>query len=231
MTGTRGVGRVKNALLLARAGLSFVDLVKNIDHLDRVFAIADALASANVEELEAMCVTLRKDPGGPAAFAEKPRLRVDLPALSELPPGTLGRVFAEHLRANGLDPASIPTLPARTDVEFLRAHLYETHDVWHAVTGFGADPAGELGLQAFYAAQTPSNLSTLLISIGLLNTAFYAREDRNRRFEAIARGWNMGRRARRLFGTRWSELWTRPISEVRATFGIEPYVEDRPAAA
>src|SRR5579862_8687147 len=106
MTTTRGIGRVKNALLLGRAAVSFVDLVKNIDHLDRVFEMADALASGNVEELEAMCVTLRKDPGGPAAFAEKPRLRVDLPALSKLPQGTLGRVFAEHLKANGLDPAS-----------------------------------------------------------------------------------------------------------------------------
>ena len=231
MTVNTAMLRVKNAILLGRAAVSFVDLVKNLDHLDRVFEISDAVASASVAELEAMCAKLSSDPGGAAAFADKPRLRVDLPALSRLPAGTLGRAFAEHLLANGLDPASIPTLPAQTDVDYLRAHFYETHDVWHAVTGFGADPAGELGLQAFYAAQTPSNLSTLLISIGLLNTAFFAREDRDRRFEAIARGWTMGKRATRLFGMRWDRLWTRPVSDVRAQLGIEPYVETLRAAA
>jgi ubiquinone biosynthesis protein Coq4 len=32
---------------------------------------------------------------------------------------------------------------------------YETHDIWHVVTGFHTDVAGELGLQAFYLAQFP----------------------------------------------------------------------------
>ncbi len=224
-------GRVKNVLLLGRAAVSFVDLVKNIDHLDRVFEIADALSEGNAEELEKMRVEFAKDPRGAAAFADKPRLRVDLPALSRMPAGTLGRTFAEHLLANGLDPSAIPTLPDRTDVEFMRAHLYETHDVWHAVTGFGADPAGELGLQAFYAAQTPGGLPFLLLSVGLLNTAFFAIEDRDRRFEAISQGWRMGRRSRSLFGTRWDELWSRPVAEVRASFAVEPYVEALAAAA
>ena len=224
------VGRVKNMLLLGRAAVSFVDLVKHIDHLDRVFEIADALSEGNAEELEKMCATFAQDPAGAAALAGKHRLRVDLPALSLLPAGTFGRVFAEHLIANGLDPTAIPTLPAQTDVEFMRAHLYETHDVWHAVTGFAADPAGELGLQAFYAAQTPGGLPFLLLSVGLLNTAFFAMEDRDRRFEAISQGWRMGRRARSLFGARWDELWSRPIAEVRALFGVEPYAEI-PAAA
>jgi ubiquinone biosynthesis protein Coq4 len=223
--------RMKDAVLLARAAYSFFDLVRHPEHLDRVFEIADALSDSHPKELEAMRVEFARDARGAAALADKPRLRVDAGALSKLPAGTLGRVFAEHLRKNGLDPASIPTLPAETETAFMRAHLYETHDVWHAVTGFGADPAGELGLQAFYAAQTPGNLPLLLLAVGLLNTGFFAMADRERRLEAISRGWAMGRRARPFFGVRWDELWARPVSEVRASLGVESYGETVTAAA
>jgi ubiquinone biosynthesis protein Coq4 len=125
------------------------------------------------------------------------------------------------MRANGLDPAAIPSLEARDDLEFIRAHLFETHDVWHAVTGFGTDVAGELGLQAFYAAQAPGGLPLALMAMGLLNTAFYAPGEREARLDAITRGWEMGRQARPLFGTRWDQLWETPMVEVREWAGIE----------
>jgi ubiquinone biosynthesis protein Coq4 len=35
----------------------------------------------------------------------------------------------------------------------------------------------------------------------------------------------MGKRARPLFGTRWDELWTTPVAEVRRSLGVEPYRE------
>ncbi len=215
--------RIKDAVLLARATYSFLDLVRHPEHLDRVFALADALSESHTEVLDAMRDVFARDPRGAAAIADKPRLGVDLRELERQPAGSLGRVFADHLRKNGLDPASIPTLAAETDIAFVRAHLYETHDVWHAVTGFGADPAGELGLQAFYAAQTPGNLPLLLLAVGLLNTGLFSIADRDRRLEAISRGWAMGRRARPLFGVRWDELWDRPVSEVRAMFAVEPF--------
>jgi ubiquinone biosynthesis protein COQ4 len=215
--------RIKDAVLLARAAYSFVDLVRHPEHLDRVFEMADALSESHTEVLDAMRDVFARDPRGAAAIAHKPRLRVDLRGLERQPAGSLGRVFADHLRKNGLDPTSIPTLAAETDIAFVRAHLYETHDVWHAVTGFGADPAGELGLQAFYAAQTPGNLPLLLMAVGLLNTGLFCMTDRERRLDAISQGWAMGRRARPLFGARWDELWDRPVGEVRAMFAVEPF--------
>ncbi len=32
-------------------------------------------------------------------------------------------------------------------------HLYQTHDIWHVVTGWGNDLPGEVGLGGFYSAQ------------------------------------------------------------------------------
>jgi ubiquinone biosynthesis protein Coq4 len=219
----RVLDAARDRIAMARTAYSFVDLVKHPDHLDRVFEISDGMVKRRNEVLEVMAAHFASDAGGATAMAERTRLRVDLGELRELPEGTLGRVFADHMIANGLDPASIPTLPAGDDLEFIRAHLYETHDVWHAVTGFGTDVAGELGLQAFYAAQAPGGLPWMLLAMGFLNTALYAMGEREKRFDAVARGWEMGRRARPLFGTRWDTLWATPIAEVRRALRVDPY--------
>jgi len=220
----RALPALRDRIAFARTLVSFVDLVKHPDHLDRVFEIADGMVSQRTEVLGAMADHFRREPRGAAALRDRPRLRFDLAALGRLPEGSTGRVFADHMRRNGLDPADIPTLTVGDELDFVRAHLYETHDVWHAVTGFDTDVAGELGLQAFYAAQGPGGLPWMLLAMGFLNTALYSMDDRDRRFDAIARGWEMGKRARPLFGVRWDELWTTPIEEVRRTLGVEPYV-------
>jgi ubiquinone biosynthesis protein COQ4 len=222
---------IKDRLLAARAIWSFVDLVRHPEHLDRVFEIADAMSGQRRDVLEKMRDSFAMDPRGAAALRERPRLTARLADLRRLPAGTLGRAYADHMTDNGLDPAAIPTLPSDGEIEFMRAHLYETHDVWHAVTGFRTDVAGELGLQAFYAAQSPGGLPLLLIAMGLLNAALFTVSDRERRFEAIVTGWDMGKRAEPLFGVRWDELWQRPIDEVRVTLGVKPCAEPLSAAA
>jgi ubiquinone biosynthesis protein Coq4 len=222
---------LKNRLLTARAVWSFVDLIRHPEHLDRVFQIADAMSGQSGEVLEAMRDHFAMDPRGAAALRERHRLVVSLDDLQKLAPGTLGRTYADHMRANGLDPAALPTLPSDSDIAFMRAHMYETHDVWHAVTAFGTDVAGELGLQGFYAAQTPGGLPLVLIAMGFLNAVLFARSDRERRFQAVVDGWQMGKRAESLFGVRWDELWARPIDEVRALLGVKPYATALHAAA
>lgn len=211
---------LKNRIDGARALWSFVNLVRHPEHLDRVFEISDKMSRSREDVLREMRDHFAMDPVGAAALREKRRVAARLVELERLPEGSLGRGFAQHLRANGLNPASIPTLPAESELQFMRAHLYETHDVWHAVTGFGADVAGELGLQAFYAAQMPGGLPLMLLAVGFLNTALFSMAERERRLEAIFRGWEMGKRARPLFGVAWGNLWARPLREVRGELGL-----------
>jgi len=222
---------IKNRLLAARALWSFIDLVRHPEHLDRVFEIADAMSGQKRDVLETMRDHFAMDPRGAAALREKPRLATRLADLEGLPRGTLGRTYADHMSENGLDPAAIPVLPSGSELEFLRAHLYETHDIWHVVTGWGTDVAGELGLQAFYAAQHPGGLPLMLIAMGFLNAALFKVSDRNRRFEAVVDGWAMGRRAEALFGVRWDELWGQPIDAVRDLLGVKPHAAALSAAA
>jgi ubiquinone biosynthesis protein Coq4 len=102
-----------------------------------------------------------------------------------------------------------------SDVDYVVAHLYETHDLWHVVTGFDTDPAGEAGLQAFYLAQQRSYLPFFVLSAVLMNTALFAYEEKERRFDALTSGWILGKHAAPLFGLDWQAHLERSLVDVR----------------
>jgi ubiquinone biosynthesis protein COQ4 len=207
---------------------SSIALVRDPRRLDDVFEAAEALGRS--EDLTPMIEAIRGSSAtAAAAFEERPR--IDRNELGALAPGTLGRAFADHLRNNELDPGVFLGRPGATDAEFALAHLYETHDVWHVVTGFATDVAGELGLQAFYVSQFPGKLGKLLIALGLLNGALYEPEDVERRVEAISAGWRAGRRARPLFGIDWSALWHHRLDDLQRGLDLLPSEGDLAAAA
>jgi ubiquinone biosynthesis protein COQ4 len=198
---------------------AFVTLVRDTSALGKVFELREMLQDP--AELDRIVAELSTRPEARRALEERPRLgRVDVDALLRLPEGTLGHAFASHLRRAGLDPAAIPALAARTPQEFVPAHLYETHDVWHAVTAFDADVAGELGLQAFYLAQVAGSLPLAILAAGMLNTMLYRADDAQRRMGEIVRGFRLGKAAKPLFGVPWAELWSTPLADVRRSLGL-----------
>ena len=214
---------MKNPIHIARAIRSGLALAYDPNRLDQVFELFDVSAKLlrDTETSKVIIEALRADPRGASAFVERPRLDVDLPYLRTLTPGTLGFEFAAHMDRLGLDPASIPKIEASDDFAYSIAYLYDTHDVWHVVTGFSTDIAGELGLQTFYFAQFPARLAGLALLGGFANTVFFSFEDRNARMTAITRGWLLGKRAEALFGVRWNDLWTTPLDEVRQLLGLD----------
>lgn len=214
---SRSTTKLKPITLL-RAIAAYARIVRDPNQLAEVFKLSDSLNESHISQR--LVRGLRADEAVARALDARKRVLVDLPALSLLPRGTLGRTYAEFMRANGLVPDALPRLPAKDDGEFLRAHLYETHDMWHAITGFESDVAGELGLQAFYAAQIDGPLAPAILAAGLLNTALFKLDERNARVDAIARGWQGGRHARPLFGFDYASSWAKPIGEVRASLGI-----------
>ncbi len=210
---------MRNPLQTAKAVTAFVRLTLDMGRLAEVFNLGDGLVEDDV--MRAMADTARRDPAGAAALDERYHVHLDLSALRALPDGTLGREYARLMDENGLDPASIPTLPDGTELEFVRAHLYETHDLWHVATGFSTDVAGELGLQAFYQAQLPGKLPAAILASGFLNTLLLNFGDRDRRIGEIARGWLLGRRSRPLFGVRWDDYLPLPLDEARRRLGLD----------
>ncbi|MFO0665604.1 MAG: Coq4 family protein [Polyangiaceae bacterium] len=197
----------------------YLRLAKNPDELDRVFQMRESVVSPAVMKI--MESKLKEDPQGRRAIETNRRLgHFTMRELRALPEGSLGRAYAEFMTENDLSPDAIPRLPETAP--FAEGHLLETHDLWHVITGFGPDVAGEAGLQAVYAAQLPGMLPAALASALLLNAALERSSvGMKRRFDAIARGWLMGQRAKRFFGYDFQANFPRPLSEVRAELGID----------
>jgi ubiquinone biosynthesis protein Coq4 len=163
---------------------------------------------------------LRRDPRIAPAFRDRrPCEPVDLDMLSGKPAGTLGRVLSDHCRMRGLNP-NLGYIPPDGDVDWMLHHIALTHDIWHVVTGWGNDLAGEYGLGGFYMGQlgAPSFFGYLL-GLAALGTALRRRSFQEF-MDAVTAGYEMGRRAEPLFGVDWPPLWDVPLSEIRARFGI-----------
>ena len=212
---------MNKAIGLWKGGMAFLKFVRDPNRLDEVFSFADEVAK-NPQFSQPLIDFYKKDPVGEAAYTNKPRIgNLDLDYLASFPEGSLGREFAEHMRRNNLNPAALPVRKAETDAEYSIAHAYETHDVWHVVTGFATDVPGELGLQAFYLAQAPAQVSSLLLVGGLANGFLYQQADVDARMHEIARGWFLGKKAKSLFGHDWKAMWSIPLAEVRQRLDIQ----------
>ena len=204
---------------VAKALYAWGTLVRDPNQLNKVFELRESMASPEV--MQKMDDFFSQTASGRAALEKRTRLgALSLDALATLDEGSLGHSYAKHMREAGLDPAAIPTLASPDRLTYLSAHLYETHDLWHVVTGFGTDVAGELGLQAFYLAQFPALLSSAILAAGLLNTTLFTPDERERRMEAITLGWRLGRAAKPFFGVAWGELMSKPLSDVRRELGV-----------
>jgi ubiquinone biosynthesis protein Coq4 len=216
MTESLEVKQQREELLLS----AFLEMVRSPDG---DFGVIDRLAqaSSDLESLQLIINFLANEPQGKAAFANYPRLgEVDLEWLALLPSHTLGYAYANHMLQNGLKPLQIK--PSSNDYEFLGAHITETHDIWHVVTGFNTNIIGEIQLEAFYVSQLQASRFWLaLIAKNLLKSVVYDIERSAEYMDAIAQGWMMAKHAKPLFGIDWKSLWSTPLDEVRDVLNIK----------
>ena len=213
---------MQNPFQLIRGIVAFARVVKDPDRLGEVFMFIEKSIEAYPGLVAPVIKAFEQTPYGTKSVREKTRLgRVTLEALERFPDGSLGRAYAKFMRDGNLDPAALPDKPARNEAEYVSAHLTETHDIWHVVTGFGPDRAGELGLQAFYLAQFPSRVAVGILTMGFANALLFEFHDTEKRMDEIVRGWVLGRRAKSLLGVDWKHYFQKPLEEVRAELGID----------
>lgn len=111
-----------------------------------------AKASSDAHSFQLMVEFLSRYPQARLAFQERPRLgKVDLQQLHQLPKNTLGYAFADHMIKNNLTPLQAGEV--NNDYTYLSAHITETHDIWHVVTGSDINITGEIRIEAFSVAQ------------------------------------------------------------------------------
>jgi ubiquinone biosynthesis protein COQ4 len=146
--------------------------------------------------------------------------------LADLPENTLGYQYWAHCTANNIDPAFISIksqkvaqeYPATAEHKFIYDRYRDSHDLWHVVTGWGLDMAGEAGIIAWTYAQT-RNKGYLLIF--LLNAVMCAKRGRWDVFKTCWKGYRHGKRTPLLLAVDWHEYMHRPIDDVRRELGID----------
>lgn len=146
----------------------------------------------------------------------------DLEALLEYPKHSLGYRYAYHLTTAGFDPDFYRAIAIEDDVSYVLMRLRQTHDIWHLITGFNTDVAGELGLKAFELAQTHRPMAVILLVGGLLKTLTKTPEALPKLFDQIVAGYQLGCQARPLLAQKWETQWEKSLTEWQEELGILP---------
>jgi ubiquinone biosynthesis protein Coq4 len=198
---------------------SFINYVRSYDgDFDSVYKLSDALSDEY--SLQKIIEYVSSTPQGKQAFQNRPRLGVvDLQKLHQLPTDTLGYAYADQMLQNNLQP--LQPKQAENDYQFFRAHIGETHDLWHIVTGCDTSILGEIQLEAFYVSQLyASRFWLALLAKNLLKAVIYDVELSTPYMDALAKGWVMAKQAKPLFGIDWKLLWEEPLADLRTSLNI-----------
>jgi ubiquinone biosynthesis protein Coq4 len=146
--------------------------------------------------------------------------------LLRYPVGSLGHEFAKAVLEQKLDPEFYrdyyghePYIFAN-DEQYLRFRIRQLHDLVHVLTGFCmTDIPGELGMQAFNAAQTRRPFSLALVGFGLLRIVLRPGE-LPETLKQISRGLAIGYAADQLLAHRFEEHWDKPLAQWRRELGL-----------
>jgi len=95
----------------------------------------------------------------------------------------------------------------------------DTHDLWHVLTGYGRDEAGEAANLAFSYALMPFR-GVALILFGIAVNVPPQGMSRVAWLRYLYRAWKRGRRSAWLPAVRYERLLERPLAEVRRTLRI-----------
>ncbi len=202
---------------IPRAGRAIAALMRDPDDLPQVFTILEALSGTAPHRLHR---TFARTATGQRLLRERPDIVTildDREALRALPEGTLGRAYLAFVESEGVTAAGIVDASERGTSErartpafaYVHQRMRDTHDLWHAATGYKGDVVGEAGLLAFYLAQNWNAGVALIVAAALW-------KGRDAGTSAvIADGYRRGRAAAWLPAQEWEALLALPLTEVR----------------
>jgi ubiquinone biosynthesis protein COQ4 len=200
-------------------------LLKNPEATEEVFVIIQALAGDSVErgyDRFKLTPQAKNILGQDRALID---VLADRAYLRQLPDGSLGRAYLKfmeegNITADGLKAASEVNQEERfadPALETYALRLRDQHDLWHTVSGFGRDVAGEACLLAFTYAQTRNRgLGFIALMGGLKLRKTYGIAI----FKSMWQAYLMGRRARWLPGQWWEQKLAQPLVQVRQELAV-----------
>ncbi|WP_414565778.1 MULTISPECIES: Coq4 family protein [unclassified Anabaena] len=146
---------------------------------------------------------------------------IDLEELRQLPEGTLGYEYAQHMLKNGIQPLEISAdLREEASLSPFGLRYTLTHDVFHVLLGFDTSYAGEMGVAAFMIAQDYSKLLNVFNPVMTFLYPLIFRSQGQQMRSNIRRGKALGEQATCLLAYRFEENWGRAIADIRAELGL-----------
>jgi ubiquinone biosynthesis protein COQ4 len=215
-----------------RAWRAMRRLMANPEETEQAFETIAALSGRDFERLFQRFVA---DPEGRALYLERPSLLAavsDRAALRAMPAGSFGRAYAEFMDAAGLVAEGLVDAEKKSeaasrldgidpDREWFGDRLRDMHDLWHVLTGYGRDEAGEAANLAFSFAHTPFR-GVGLILFGIAINSPPEGMGRVAWLRYLYRAWRRGRQSMWLPPVRYERLLPRPLEEVRRLLHIPP---------
>ena len=153
---------------------------------------------------------------------------IDLERLRSLPPGTLGRAYADFMHDNGLHPFRVTDAYRPLAAKNTFALRYAvTHDLFHVLLGFDTSWTGEMGVLAFACAQRYVRMQSVALALAAILYPLWAPRQAFAIWRAMRAGLGMGARAQFLLGERLEDRFEEPLAHVRASYAIEPWRGER----
>jgi ubiquinone biosynthesis protein COQ4 len=208
-----------------RAFSALAKLIANPDDLPQVFTVIESFSGPAIAR---NVRRLRGTAAGARLLRERPDISAilrDREALRRLPEGSLGRAYLAFMEAEGITAEGIVAASEQgrrenekgsKDEIYFEQRMRDTHDLWHAVTGYRGDVLGEVALLGFSVAQTKSPAIALIVLAALFQT----RGSPEAR-KLIVDGFRRGRRASWMLDLEWEALLALPVEEVRARLGVD----------
>lgn len=197
--------------------------------------VANFVTSIEGPSLEMCFQRFRNDPGGKRLLQERPSLLgalKDRSRLEALPAGTLGHRYADYMKQERLDADALVNAMSNAgfdeDRSYFRDRMRDSHDLWHAITGYGADQLGEGVLLMFSHAQLRSPGILLLAGTSFFLVPLVLPNDRRAYPESLVRGWLRGYRAKWLPVQPLEEMLDWPIEDVWRELNVMPTEEAHP---
>jgi ubiquinone biosynthesis protein COQ4 len=189
-------------------------------------------------------LAMREHPFGRRLLTERPDLCAalnDMPALAAMPDGSLGRAFHTFMD----HPETVPgymlsgliyrdgwfdSVPMDEELRWAVERWFQTHDLMHVVSGYGADLAGE-GLNIYFSGGYCVGISWRMAfwsPYGLAPRLMRPDIERRRWLGALREAWERGNAARQKLpfeSVPWEELLPQPLDEVRRSLGLPPLAD------
>lgn len=168
-----------------------------------------------------LCAELASTDSGRELLAARPSLQasnLDLAALKRLPPGIMGREFADYFERNRIAPFESP-YEVRNDTDFLVKWYRETHDLHHVITGYATDALGEMELQAFMAGNLGLRTSLLILTFAAVLTP-HGLPPIWRYWGKLRAAYRRGKASKRVIVLRYDRLLETPVETVRELLAL-----------